>query len=67
MEEMKIKLALAMWQGVLDRLQYDEYRITRQLREILEKEFRFILELAFDVKNVEKLEKEVKKIINKNW
>lgn len=64
---MKIKLALAMWQGVLDRLQYDEYRITRQLREILEKEFRFILELAFDVKNVEKLEKEVKKIINKNW
>jgi len=67
MEEMKIKMALAMWQGVLDRLQYDEYRITRQLREILEKEFRFVLELAFDIENVEEMEKEVKKIISKNW
>ena len=65
MDEMKVKMAFALWQGVLDRLQFDEHKINRKLREILEEEFRFVISLVFDITNVEEIEKEVKEIIRK--
>jgi hypothetical protein len=56
-----------MWQGVLDRLEADERRIGRKLRETLEEEFRFVLETVFDADNAENMEKEVKEIIRRTW
>jgi hypothetical protein len=67
MEEIKIKMAFAFWQGVLDRLQYDEHKINNELREILEEEFRFVISLVFDINDAQKYENEVKEIIRKAW
>jgi hypothetical protein len=67
MEEMKVKMAFALWQGVLDRLQYDEHKINGKLREILEEEFRFVISIVFDIDDAQKYENEVKEIIKKGW
>jgi hypothetical protein len=62
MEE-KVRLAFAMWRGVLDRL-YDEQVITDEQAKILEEEFLFVLSLVFDIDtDTDSIANEVKKII----
>jgi hypothetical protein len=67
MEEMKVKMAFALWHGVLDRLQFDDHIIDQKLREIFEEEFRYVISILFDINDAQKYENEVKEIIRKAW
>jgi hypothetical protein len=67
MNEELIKALLVGWQGILDRLEYDEKIIDKNLREIFEDEFRYLLSIVFGNKDIEKLEKAVKEIIRASF
>jgi type II restriction/modification system DNA methylase subunit YeeA len=69
MNEDLIKALLVAWQGVLDRLQYDENKISKDLRENLENEFRYMVSIIFGVeeKDVEKMEKAIKEYIKASF
>jgi len=58
----KVRLAFAMWRGVLDRLLYDEQVITDKQAKILENEFLYVLGVVFDI-DTDSIANEVKRII----